>query len=187
MVHSDSLKKMDKNIAREVFDFLLPLVIIALILMKVVVLTVVESGSMEPTLNVGNTVVFNRLSFCGDRQPERGDIVVFSLDETDLMLCKRVIGLPGDEITFVDGSVIINGEMIDESKYLNTDVETNCTETFKVPEDSYFMLGDNRENSYDSRYWKNPYVLKNRLIGKYIGQVGFSFKYDIWNRIVSMK
>lgn len=179
-------KEKIKDIVKDAVDFVLPIIILVLILTKVLALTVVESGSMKPTLEIGNTVVFNRLAYINNKEVGRGDIVTFMSDETGLQLSKRVIGIPGDEISFRDGYVVLNGQIADESDYIAEDIETNSDKIFTVPEGCYFMLGDNRENSYDSRFWENPYIPKDKIIGKYMGQIGVSFKYDVWLKLVGL-
>ena len=89
--------------------------------------------------------------------PQRGDIVTFWSDELGKLLVKRVVGLPGDEITFQDGYTYINGEMLDES-YLPRQGITQCSASFLVPEGCVFFMGDNRTGSNDARFWKQPYI-----------------------------
>lgn len=134
----------------------------------------IASGSMEPTLPVGNIVIANRLAYM-QREPDRGDVVMIKnngYEESlpDEIFIKRVVGLPGDTITFKDGNVVVNGEVYEEN-YLAYDTETNSIledEEYVVPENSYFLLGDNRNDSVDSRFWGNPYVAESDLIGKYL-------------------
>lgn len=122
----------------------------------------VSSGSMEPTIMTHDIVVFNRLAYIS-KEPQVNDIISFN--HNNETYCKRIIGVGGDEIFFADGYVYRNGERVEE-KFLDEDIETNCTKSFIVPEGFVFVLGDNRENSYDSRYWENPYVDVNNIVGK---------------------
>lgn len=140
--------------------------------------SVVQSGSMEPKLETGNTVIYNRLAYVNN-EPQRGDVIVFYSEEYNSYFGKRIIGVPGDVIKFKDGYVVINNQFCDETLYIASDVETNCTKEFEVPEGCYFLLGDNREYSNDSRYWEQPYISKDQIKGKYMGQINFSFQYDI--------
>lgn len=117
----------------------------------------IPSESMEPTLMVHDWTVGSRLSY-RDQMPERGDMIIFYSDEEESSLCKRVIGLPGEEVSFVGGNVYIDGSPLDESAYLADDVVSECGESFTVPEGCVFVLGDNREASLDSRWWDDPYV-----------------------------
>ena len=163
---------------QEVLRIGLPVICLFIIFRFCIFGTTVMSGSMEPKLKVGTTAVFNRLAY-RNTLPERGDIILFWSDEFNAYFEKRVIGLPGDEIEFKSGYVFINGQRADESEYIAEDIETNSNKTFKVPEACVFVLGDNREYSYDSRYWNNPYIPLTKIKGKYIGGMNFSIKYMI--------
>jgi signal peptidase I len=127
--------------------------------------TFATSGSMEPTIMVHDITVVSKLSYIS-RQPQRGDVIAFKKNKT--MYGKRIIGIAGDKIEFHDGYTYINGELYDESAYLGEDVETNCLATFEVPERCVFVMGDNRENSKDSRMWDDPYVKISDIKGKHI-------------------
>lgn len=138
----------------------------------------ISSSSMEPTMFSGDLVFFNRLAYVDD-EVKRGDVICFWSDEEDSYIGKRVIGLPGEEITFLDGFVQINGVYLDESLYVMEDSETNCDKTFVVPDGSYFVLGDNREVSKDSRHFQNPYISKDSILGKYMGSSGINIHFFI--------
>lgn len=143
------------------------LIILDIFFMKYIVLfTHILSASMEPTLCVGEYVVYNRLAYKND-EIKRGDIVSFQSDELDELVGKRVIGLPGDIIEFEKGNVIINGNELDETEYISSENRTYCEKSFKVPEGTVFLLGDNREVSYDSRYWDNPFIPIEDILGRY--------------------
>lgn len=117
----------------------------------------IPSESMEPTIMVHDWTIGDRNAY-NDEAPQRGDIVNFYQAEEDTIMVKRVIGLPGDTVSFEDDHVHINGEELDESAYLDDDVLTECDETFTVPDGCVFLLGDNREVSLDARYWDDPYI-----------------------------
>ena len=130
----------------------------------------VPSESMEPTLMVHDWLIGDRHAY-EEEKPQRGDIVMFYQKDENETMVKRVIGLPGETVSFVGGKVYINGEPLDESAYLDDTVETDCGEedkTFTVPEGSYFMLGDNREISLDARYWKHTYITTDDMKSKEI-------------------
>ena len=98
-------------------------------------------------------------------EPKRGDIVVFHYpDNEEELYIKRVIGTPGDIVEGKDGVVYVNGEALEEP-YIKEPAEEDFG-PYQVPKESYFMLGDNRNHSRDSRDWENTYVKKNKILGK---------------------
>lgn len=113
----------------------------------------IPSGSMIPTLNEGDQLFVTRVYNLDNLK--RGDILVFDSDELDDVLIKRLIGLPGDKIKIVSGTVYVNGEELEEDYVKNSD---HVSGEFEVPEGKYFFLGDNRAISYDARRWENPYI-----------------------------
>ena len=120
----------------------------------------VISSSMEPTLNVGDRIISIKVD-----EIKRKDIVaLISPKEEKEILVKRVIGLPGEKIKIENGYVYINGEKLEEL-YIKEKPEYLYEET-EVPQDSYFLLGDNRNESEDSTEW-GP-VEKKLIIGKII-------------------
>lgn len=126
---------------------------------------VVPSGSMEPNYRAGSLFIGNRL--IDEEAMERGDVVIFAHDGNHLM--KRVIGLPGDIITFESCKVHVNGVELDESAYLDDSILTVAFQAeYEVPEGCYFMLGDNRGISSDSRFWDNPFVKSEDIESKLI-------------------
>lgn len=122
----------------------------------------VESISMQPNLYAGDFVIVNKLAYkLGE--PQRGDIIVFRYppDPTQTPYIKRVIGLPGDQIHIADGQVYVNGRLLVEP-YLQ--VTTSRGGDWTVPVNSLFVMGDNRNNSSDSRAW--GMVPMENVIGK---------------------
>ena len=117
---------------------------------------------------VAALLIGNRLAYVVG-EPERGDIVVFRYpdDESEIYV-KRVIGLPGDTIDIEDGKIYINGstEPLQEDYLKEEWTVATGPYTFEVPEGSYFMMGDNRNDSWDARYWSNTYVTKDKILGK---------------------
>ena len=111
----------------------------------------VKSISMQPTLYERDFVLVNKLSY-EFGEPKRGDVIVFEypLNPDTEPYIKRVIGLPGDNIVINNGTVIIDGEPLGEPY---TKAPANYSGTWKVPEDSLFVLGDNRNFSSDSHQW----------------------------------
>ncbi|MGF7010549.1 signal peptidase I [Lachnospiraceae bacterium PF1-22] len=125
-------------------------------------ITRVVSTSMDPTLKKESILVSNRLSY-RKNSPKRGDVICFY--ENGQIVVKRIIGLPREEISFVDGYVYIDNQLLEEP-YIKDSVETHSTEVFNVPEDHYFVLGDNRENSLDSRFEVTTYIPEEDILGR---------------------
>ena len=111
----------------------------------------IPSGSMIPTLQINDRVLVNKFIY-RFTEPERGDIVVFeSVDNSEQDLIKRVVGLPGDEISVRSGKLFVNGEPQEES-YVNQKLpDVSFFAKTTVPKDHVFVMGDNRANSQDSR------------------------------------
>ena len=120
----------------------------------------VATPSMEPTLPVNTNYIVDKLSFYF-RRPKRAEIIVFpSPVDEGKDLIKRVIGIPGDRIRIKDKIVLINGRELKEPYARHTRGDEilmgdNIPE-IKIPEDSYFVMGDNRDESGDSATWKKP-------------------------------
>ena len=160
--------KLIKKILIEVLEFskifFFALLISSLIKSTVVANAIVPTGSMEETVMTGSRILINRLAYVA-QEPERGDVVAFYYpDDPAQIFLKRIMGLPGDTIEGINGTVYVNGLPLTED-YTPIKLEKDF-ERFTVPEDSYFMMGDNRNNSWDSRYWKNTYVDRSDIIGK---------------------
>ena len=145
----------------------------------------VPSGSMTPTLESDDYILVEKLRYglrvpFVDRtvvpwsQPERGDIVVFKrtdnpttpADESEQNLVKRVIGVEGDIVELVGNQVFVNGELLYEPYAEWGSYFQKGALTFLVPEGGLFVLGDNRANSFDSRFWDDPYVAAEQVVGK---------------------
>ena len=147
-----------KRFWKEWHEVILILAVVYVVFKFIIQIAFVPSGSMETTLPTRSAMLGWQLSYVvSDPVPERGDIVTFWSDELEKVLVKRVIGLPGDTITFADGFVSINGQKLDEP-YLMAQGVTECDKTFTVPEGCFFPLGDNRTGSWDARSWDEPYI-----------------------------
>jgi signal peptidase I len=171
-----------KHIVREYAESILIAVILALVIRTFVVQAFkIPSGSMEDTLAIGDHILVNKFIYGTKipftdkrvltiRDPRRGDVIVFEYPEDPSKdFIKRVIGTPGDELEVKNKKVFINGKAYDNPHEVHKEKEIvpreqNPRDNFgpvKVPENSYFVMGDNRDRSYDSRFWgfvKNPKI-----------------------------
>ena len=161
----------NNSIAHEVLEWVIVILVsavLAFLLSKFVIVNAkIPSASMEPTIMTGDRLIGNRLAYISS-DPQRGDIVIFLYpDNESEYFIKRVIGLPGETVTIRDGKVYIDddSEPLDESAYLRT-TPLGDFGPYEVPEGAYFMMGDNRNNSMDSRYWNQKFVYKDKILGR---------------------
>jgi signal peptidase I len=167
-------RKSKRRIAREYAEAIITALVLALVIRAYVVQAFkIPTGSMVDTLLVGDHILVNKFLFgvplpfvsgkvAAIRQPRRGDIVVFKYPEDPSRdFIKRVIGTGGDTVEGIDKQVYVNGVAIEEPYADYRDERTiprggEPRDNFgpiRVPEDKYFMMGDNRDYSYDSRFW----------------------------------
>ncbi len=180
-----SKKKEETSAVREIFSwiFTIAIAVVAAMVIKnyVIINANIPSGSMEHTIDIGDDIFGFRLAYTFSA-PKRGDIVIFNAPSGDgEKYIKRVIGLPGETVTIENAQVYIDGEPLDEP-YLESNQEGEDAWNvnagpyeFKVPENSYLMLGDNRNGSSDARYWidhpseySSPYISKDDILAKAI-------------------
>lgn len=162
-----------KQIALFLLDFIQSLVIaltIYVVLYHYVAQPqLVVSISMEPTFIEGDRLIVEKLSYRFGA-PKRGDIIVFQFpDNPEIMLVKRVIGLPGETIEIQENKLYINDVLLSETYTKELDSTVGGTElkengSFIIPENEYVVLGDNREKSSDSRLWGT--ITREHIIGK---------------------
>lgn len=166
---NETEKKMDwkKEILSWVFYLGFVMIVTYLIIHFVGQRTMVEGRSMENTLQNGDNLIVEKLSYrFGD--PERFDIVVFPPYDTKEYYIKRIIGLPGETVQIDKaGSIYINGEILEEN-YGKEIIQNpgRAIEPITLGEDEYFVLGDNRNNSTDSRSSNVGNVNRKQLIGR---------------------
>ena len=166
-------KKKEKK-SMPIWIQLVLLVVMVVILRNVMGTVLVKGSSMEPNFNHGDFVFVNKLS-TSVGSPDYGDVVICKLDEGSGYenIIKRVIGLPGDEIEIVENEYVydlyVNGEYIEED-FLGEPMMTcgNIEYPFEVPENSYFVMGDNRNESLDSRRESVGAIHKSDLMGKVV-------------------
>lgn len=123
--------------------------------------TYVDSGSMSPTLEPGD----RRLTMkpLPGQEYRRGEILVFHSEEYGRDMVKRLIGLPGEQISIRNGSVFVEGKRLMEPYAGDRTVYQG---EFRIPQGKYLFLGDNRESSTDSRVWEDPYIPKSEIKGR---------------------
>jgi signal peptidase I len=184
-----------KHIVREYAESIVIAIILALIIRTFVVQAFkIPSASMEDTMLIGDHLLVNKFiygfkipfvdgRFLKIRDPRRGDVIVFEYPEDPSKdFIKRVIGTPGDTVQVINKKVYINGKLYVNSHEVHKEPDIipeaqnprDNMEPIKVPADSYFVMGDNRDRSYDSRFWG---FVKNDKIK------GLAFiKYWSWDR-----
>ena len=169
-------KKKEKKSMPLVLQLVL-LVVMVVVLRNVMGTVLVKGSSMEPNFNHGDLVFVNKLS-TSVGSPDYGDVVICKLDEGSSYenIIKRVVGLPGDEVVIAEKDteeevydLYINGELIEEP-FLGEPMESdgNIEYPFVVPENSYFVMGDNRNESLDSRRASVGAIQKDNLEGKVV-------------------
>lgn len=172
---------MSGSVKKEIFSWiktiLLAVVLAGLVNSFLIVNAQVPTGSMESTIMTKDRILAMRTAYWFT-DPEAGDIAVFRYpdDPTGKTLyVKRIIGVGGDVILVSDGEVYVNGEKLDEP-YINEITEGDFG-PYEVPLGTYFMMGDNRNRSSDSRYWENQFVEQDEILGKVVLRYYKGFKW----------
>lgn len=170
-----------KEFIKDIFKYIVLFVAILFIAIYVVGLQQIVGPSMQPTLNNGDIAILDKISY-RFIDIKRYDIVSLYYEDSKYLI-KRIIGLPGEYVEYIDGNLYIDGNIIEES-YL----KGNITDDFKltdlgykkIPKDMYLVLGDNRKNSLDSRDSKVGLILKENILGK--------VRFRIWplNKITNL-
>ncbi|MBQ0000975.1 MAG: signal peptidase I [Clostridiales bacterium] len=185
---TEAPKEPDKQnaILSEIWEYVKMLISVALLVLVVngviLINAKIPSGSMESTIMTGDRIFGLRLAYglnmeLGDfkiskkwADPERFDIIIFKYpDDNSQLFIKRLIGLPGETIEVRDGKVYINDSETPLDDSFTNEIPKGDYFDFgpvTIPEDSYFMMGDNRNHSNDSRFWNDPFVSFDEIVGK---------------------
>ena len=159
-----------KELLSFVTTLLIAMAVVFVLKNYVIINANVPTGSMENTIMPGDNILGFRLAYLQE-EPERGDVIFFPFpdDETQKYV-KRIIGLPGETVTIMDGKIYIDGatEPLEEPYLKEEWTRGTGPFVFEIPEDSYLCLGDNRNRSADAREWNNPYVAREKIIAKAI-------------------
>lgn len=154
---------------KEIMSWIWAAAIVILLRMFVVQAFKIPSTSMVPTLKISDRLLANKILY-KIKEPERGDVIIFRYPEDPSRdFVKRLIGLPGETVMIKNGKILINGSELKEpgsiaSRYYYSEGDYGVTGGMKIPENSYYALGDNSIISKDSRFW--GVVPKKNLIGK---------------------
>ncbi|MBU9727400.1 signal peptidase I [Lachnospiraceae bacterium ASD4241] len=165
-------KKLNMNLVKKILEWIFEIAVVLFLAFVLVYFfgeKVVNVGeSMSPTLENGDTVLVNKLNY-SITGPSRGDVVVFKPhgNENTHYYIKRVVGLPGETVEIKEGKIYIDGEVLEEELETEPVQEAGVAASLvKLGEDEYFVLGDNRNNSEDSRSADVGDVLKKHMLGK---------------------
>lgn len=165
------LKNFKNTNKSQLIDFIKTIIIailISFLITRIIIINaVIPSGSMENTVMTNDRIIAFRLSYLFSK-PERQDIVILDSPNKneDKLYLKRIIGLPGETINIIDGKVYINNEELPlDEPYLKEDM-LGSFGPYVIPDGYYFVMGDNRNNSIDSRDWENPFVEEDKILGK---------------------
>lgn len=138
----------------------------------VICFTSVPTESMRHTIEPGQMTIGLRVYGKQKENFERGDIIVFKTEDymvtenslNEKYYIKRIIGLPGDTVEIRNGDTIVNGEKFNDEEWIAEKPEKDMP-AVTVPENSYFVMGDNRNHSFDSRFWSTPFVPAENIVG----------------------
>ncbi len=170
--------KKKKSSLREMVEVIVTALVLAFLIKTFVVGNFwIPSESMVPTIEVNDKVIVTNFSYWFEG-PKRGDVIVFRYPlDTKKDYIKRCIGLPGETVEFRDSKLYVNGQLVEEP-YLSEGLVFEDYGPIEVPEGQYFMCGDNRNHSSDSRVW--GFVEKRLIIGK--AQVIY-WPFDRWSTL----
>ena len=167
-----------RGILTWIFEIAVALVFAGLVGIFMFQSVTIQESAMEPTLSVGDRFFVNRVVYKFS-SPKRGDLIVFKTSGSDdaALHISRVIGLPGEVVEIKDGKVYIDGSPTPLDDSFIPEKMIGSYGPYTVPENCYFMLGDNRNDSKDSRSWKNKFVRFDQIVGKAVVRYYPSFKW----------
>ncbi len=170
-MHIGERRREQTGLAEWLRALLIALVSAVILTQAVIVNAQVPTESMEDTIYVGDRVIGLRPAYAIST-PQRQDIIIFKYpdDETQLYV-KRVIGLPGDTVVIRAGKVYLNGASTPLDEPYVKSSEKDDYGPYTVPENCYFVMGDNRDHSWDSRFWDNTYVAADKISGRAVVRV----------------
>ncbi len=150
-----------KRFFKEIYPYLIIILVVVLIRTFIATPVRVDGASMYSTLNNGDILILNKL----DKSYKRFDIVVINYEKSKLV--KRIIGLPGETIDYKDNNLYINGEIVEDVAISRTGDFTlkELYDIEKIPDGYYFVMGDNRGNSSDSRDYRIGLIKKTDIVG----------------------
>ena len=165
-------KKLSPEIIEDIFEMIVGSMIVIflafVIVFSVGIKTSVVGDSMEPVLSNGQEILMNRVVYRLS-SPKRGDVVVFlpNGNQNSHYYVKRVVGLPGESIQILDGKVYVDGVLLEEDETFDKMADAGIAENeLKLAVDGFFVLGDNRNSSEDSRSGNIGAVKKDNIAGK---------------------
>ena len=159
-----------RNARKEVFSwvrmFAIVIVVVFVLTQFIIINAKIPSGSMENTIMTGDRVFGNRLAYIFG-EPKRFDIIIFRYpDDEKQLFIKRIIGLPGETVEIHDGQIFIDGSKTPLKDVTTKEFMQGSFGPYTVPDNCYFVMGDNRNNSKDSRYWEHTFVTDDEIVGK---------------------
>lgn len=176
------MSEKNKGILKDILSYVLIILVVVVIRVFIFDPVRVDGPSMKNTLIDGDIIILNKFEY-RKSEPKRYDIVVINID--DKKIIKRIIGLPNEYVEIKDNNVYVDGMLVDSSFVSD---EYNKSEDFKledigltkIPGDSYFVLGDNRRDSLDSRYKEEVGTIKKeQIVGKAVLRVWPFYKISI--------
>ena len=159
------MKELIKKIIKELYPYVVIIIVVVLFRMFIATPVRVNGASMESALKDGDILILNKL----DTNYERFDVVVINakINGVKSKLVKRVIGLPGENIEYKNNELYINGKVVEDVSIARTSNFTlkDLYDMEKIPKDYYFVMGDNRNNSSDSRDYRVGLIKKDKIVG----------------------